>query len=108
MSILTSSPTITREPVVVTIPVSDRNSNPSNSSCSCYDDSGKLNTGVKYLLFPFWAIWITVTSVACCPLLLCTAGGMCGRDSGGNPTYPECLAATQCCEVMCCKCTVGY
>lgn len=63
---------------------------------------------LKYIAYPFWVIWVAATTVAACPLLLCTAMGECGRDSGGNPTYPVCLAELQCCSTMCCNCTKGY
>ena len=74
-----------------------------------YDaETNQLTQCAKYSLFPIWSVWALITSVACCPLLCCTAGGMCGRSSSGHPTYPQCLAELQCCTLMCCKCDVGY
>ena len=64
-------------------------------------------TGRYSVVYPLWAVWATVTTVLACPVLLCTAGGLCGRNSTGHPTYPICLAKIQCCEAMFCKCEEG-
>jgi len=69
---------------------------------------GAYLAGRYSVVYPLWAIWATVTSVLACPVLLCTAGGMCGRNSTGHPTYPICLANIQCCEAMFCKCEESY
>ena len=63
---------------------------------------------IKCICFLPWFIWVTLTTVIASPILLCTAGGMCGRDRYGFPTYPSCLADIQCCEYMAdCKCKQG-
>lgn len=68
----------------------------------------ELSTTCKNIIYPFWLVWTTITTVICCPVLLCTFMGQCERSSGGYPTYPSCLADLQCCTVMCCKCERGY
>ena len=63
---------------------------------------------IKCIFFLPWFTWVTVTTVIASPILLCTAGGLCGRDRYGFPTYPSCLADIQCCEYMAdCKCKKG-
>ena len=68
---------------------------------------GAYLTGRYSVVYPLWLLWATVTSAVACPVLLCTAGGLCGRNSTGHPTYPICLAKIQCCEAMFCKCEEG-
>lgn len=63
---------------------------------------------IRCICFLPWFIWVTFTTVLACPVLLCTAGGLCGRDTHGFPTYPSCLADIHCCEYMAdCKCKKG-
>jgi hypothetical protein len=84
------------------------NEQPVKKPHCCCNENNELTHYAKYSLFPIWSIWALITTVACCPLLLCTAGGACGRSSSGHPTYPQCLAELQCCTLMCCKCDVGH
>jgi len=68
---------------------------------------GAYLAGRYSVVYPLWAVWATVTTVLASPVLLCTIGGVCGRNSTGHPTYPIFLANIQCCEAMFCKCEEG-
>ena len=95
-SVSTTHVSATGPSLVIQIPITEA---PAPAPCP---------NALKYAAYPFWVLWVAATSAMCCPLLMCTAVGGCGRDSGGNPTYPACLAEIQSCSRMCCDCTKGY